>query len=168
MNFEDEAWHNLEKFQKEGKDFEDLQYENNNPIVENQNVKNYLELKEKIKGYPDLVDWFQNVLEYGARYTSTVAGHEYERRRMSNPNAEFRSRVELERADETRRTAHLALLDTLRIFCRAANKEGLDFSFLYDILRGDEETIRNNVRKFITDVLDYEAVRKGGKNEQTA
>lgn len=171
MNFEEEAWKDIAELNLKGKDFEDLKLEKDemiNPVIEegNMNIKNYLDLKQRIKGHPDPIEWFQNVLECGARYTATVAEHEYQRREMNKPDAEFSSRGELGRSDETRRTAHLALVDAIRIFCRAANKDGIDFGFLYDILQGDDETVRINVRKFITDVLDYEVVqniRKGGE-----
>lgn len=166
MNFAEEAWNNLAEYEH-GRDFEDLEKSQEEPKHEeeelsrenNTNIRNYLELKEKIKDYPELIEWFQDVLSYGARYTEQVALYEYQVQRLTDPNADFSSRVELENVDEARRHAHNALVDSLKIFSRAANKRGLEFKFIYDIMSGSNEIVRNNVRKWVTDVLDYEALK---------
>lgn len=100
------------------------------------------------------------MIRAGFQYLNTVDTH---RNTIYTVNGDFNRRGEIEHADEARRYAHNAFIDTISIFLRLANGVGIDVSSFRAIISNpDPDRNRDRVREWFTNVVTIAGKIKEG------
>ncbi len=128
------------------------------------NAQLYEKIKNEINSVTDnrvrkdLQETLNAVLDSAVSYSEAVSSHIYIN--LPGKEEEFENRENKERKDHARRIAHEALVAQLNSFCRLCSLYKIDINFMRDIVvGGNEEEIRNKVRKWAFDVLDYLGIK---------
>lgn len=112
--------------------------ERGEPGEEEQTLGIYLDLKTEIAGKPELEEFMESIEKQILRYEATIA-------RFARLELEGKDREDIAQADESRRSAHNALLSDLDILARSMNKAKLDISWR-DMVGSNRDEIGNWAR----------------------